>query len=472
MSYHLRGLGADFIQLLTITPEKIAQQAAQRLTETPGLTTAGGFVPTTCLTLERYSEHAVPVSGTVPANTLVVWANPFSKYTDSQVNAIMNALTTAYRPSSGLSITTAVKGDRFGNFPEWVHRLWWTLPALVQGLEFFRCGWMPDSQSNQNVTRGCFWIACAWNRSTSQPQLVDFFRRLIPLAAPSIRPGTNVGALAVAGTYNPAAPPSNEQLWQGAYWAALAQGEFSAFFRTITSAAGIQKSAAQIAGPLNQMSQQVNAAHAALQSYVAIGPAVQQAIATAQTVEPAQGSQLLRNLIGQLRGLRSAIQTGIDAAPRLTEQATRIESETVRDMRSATLTSAQADVATIPFGIGRQYALCWTLKQAQEGIEQRTAALLANVRSAMEAAQVLRQPETVQSAENAILGIDRMIADLEKADADLPLSTIERHTLGVPNWGWLAIGGVAILGGMVGLKVMFKKRHVKPNRRRRVRRTR
>lgn len=422
------------------------------------------FSPPACAHLKRYR----PPPATVPGNTVIVKSWPFTKASMTQVNAMLDYLT---KPVRGRGEPAAARSMRA--FPVAVNRLWMASPTLAGQMRIFSAGWVPDPESSSSVTIGTFWIALSL--SVSKPkgwydqQLRAFKREAMEAAGifgtvQQNRLMANVSGTAVAGT---GMNITADQLKEGAYKSALSSGEFGAFVRTTFAMPRISKTSSQIAAPIVTRAKKARDAYAVLESVGAISSGVGAVISQAYALpDPAAGVQLLVATRAQVEGAKAAIQAGVAAVPGVIADGLRIKDGILRQMSTQILAAARASITNrIGFTIAREYVMCWTLAQARRALGRQIDALLGTLIAGIQAAQRLKA-----NASQVNLGIeqlDDLIDDLKKAERELPLSSWQRTTLGIPHWGWAAVGVVTFLGGAVGVaKLKKKKKKPKKNRRR------
>jgi len=135
------------------------------------------IVPSWCT-----SVPAVDVSQQGPgANQIAVLTYPIVKFTDDQVQGLLNAIY-----GNGAGGDALVTG---------------TAQAIAQGVvtsapTFVASGWVRDDTANQNVTRGALWLAFGWNTAVTAANFMKF-ANMIVTAGTGVDPTPGVG-----GTYS------------------------------------------------------------------------------------------------------------------------------------------------------------------------------------------------------------------------------------------------------------------------------
>lgn len=477
MSYS--GLGAEVrlsSGLLTQQPGGsglVAQTAISASAPAPRPPATDPFFPPSCAHLKRYR---LPPS-TIQADTIVVKAWPFTKASATQVNAMLDYLT---KPVRGRDEVRQARNLRA--FPAVINQAWMRglnysggSPTSARLLRVFSAGWIPDTESNQSVTRGTFWIAFSLGAPRSRgwyDQQMRAFKRQAMQAAGIISPTLqntlmpNVSGLAMAeGGYN----VTSEQLREGAYKSALSSGEFGAFIRTTFTMPRIAKTSSQIAQPIEARAKKVRDAMSAVNQVGNIASGVGAVIGQAHAnPDVAAGVQMLVATRREVENVKAMIVAGVEAVPGVIADGQRIESDILRQMRSQILAAAEASIRRgIGFSIARDYVRCWTLQQARRSLGRQIDSLLGILAAGIAAAQQLKA--NMGLVRQRLGELQEIIERLKKEERELPLSPWQRTTMGLPNWSWAALGAVAFVGGAFGLRRLRKKKPKKNRRSRRLR---
>lgn len=449
------------------------------------------FYPAVCDTLQRYQ---LPPS-TIPARTVVVKAWPITKASQSVVDKMLDYFTRPYvGPREGSvaaqrAAQKAVQGifarsEELAFPPLAVVRAWMdgllvhtssggsrvATPASM--MRVLAAGWIAAPSSDASTTRGTFWVALSMDRAMTRgwyTQQLQLWKRFamdyagVESTTEQNRQMPNISGLALADGGDEV---SQTQLLQGAYKSALSTGEFAAFVRTTFAMPRVGKTSRDLAQPIEAKSRRVAEALAALNQVPSIVRSVGTVIGQAKSQDdPSVGVRMLAATRAQVQQVREAIKSGALAAPEVIAEGRRIETDTLVSMRRNILASAEAEIQKdVNFEIARDYVRCWTLTQARRQLTRQIDSLLSALMMGVAAANQLVQ--SVPRIREADKILDDLIERLKKEERELPLPGWQRTTLGVPNWGWGAVGAVAFVGGAFQIR-RIRKRSPKKNRRRR-----
>lgn len=402
-------------------------------------------------------------SGEQPANTPLVVALPFVKLSDSQVSAL---LTHFYGDGGGGDVLLEVIGQSrtSGSIREF--------PSLVAS------GWMRDSVSNQDKTRGVLWFAFAFPTAINTlvvTRLVQAFMRTA---------WTRIGAAGTVplGGAPVAADGTSDQALQGAAMAsALTLVAFIEVLATLFGArVGITRDAKRLA---TQFEGQAKLAEKAVMQLSAAPVAVQRVdeiVTAALGLPPDQAQtayQLVREAKSLLLQMKSDIIAGVNAVPAIEQEIAANNDPNgalANRIRQEILSDVQAEIAKIDIEVGREYRRCMYYSLAQKSLDRSLRDIATAFEKGAAAVAVLRNGS--DAVAQVLAAIDLAVAKLDEAERQIPLSWAERDFAGVPVYVWLGGGAVAFLGGVAVLRVMKKRRQqaakgaakpVTPNRRRR-----
>lgn len=397
------------------------------------------------------------VTGDQPANTPLVVALPFVKLSDSQVSAL---LTHFYGDGGGGDVLLEVIGQSrtSGLIREF--------PSLVAS------GWMRDTASNQDKTRGVLWFAFAFPSAISATvptRLVQAFMR-----SAWAKIGAS-GSVPIGGA-PVVADGTSDQALQGAAMASALT--LVALAEVLAQMLGVRTAITRDARNLaTQFEGQAQLAEKAVMQLAAAPVAIQRVdeiVVAALGLPPDQAQtayQLVRERKTLLLQIKSDIVAGINAVPAIEQEiaanndpnsalANRIRQEIVSDV--------QAEISKIDVEVGREYRRCMYYSLAQKSLDRSLRDIATAFERGAAAVAVLRNGS--DAVAQVLAAIDLAVAKLEQAERQIPLSWAERDLAGVPVYVWLGGGAVLFLGGVAVLRVIKKRRQakaVKPNRRRR-----
>lgn len=416
----------------------------------------GGIVPPSCSALTYWR---MPPATIAPTQTLVV-AYPYVLGSPSDVEGVL--------------------AEILGNEGQGGPALLRWLVSAPDRLSFIGGGWMRDSKSTQSVTKGTLYLALSPRAPTPRGTLERWAEMLLISAigmrgtavtrSTSSRLGPRINLLTRWSTV--AAGETDDELRAAAYKSAGAGAVFGAFIRVaVQQAPRSSRPAARLSGAFQRLAANVAGAQQIVMNIDALVGGVDGAIASALDMSSDQAAQaiaLLDTARGQLMTAQTTVRAGVTAAPEFIANAGEQRNSVLAAVRAAVLAPVESAVQRgSPLELAREFYRCSILTQAKRSLDSALVGVDTALTNGNAAALWL--VDNTKNVDSAMKKIQSALGRIEKAMEQIPLGWLMRSRLGLPVWGWLGIGGVAVVGGAFGLRALKKRRKKKlgKNRRRR-----
>jgi hypothetical protein len=412
------------------------------------------LVPRECAHLKDYT--APPTS--IPANVPFVAAFPFTVATEAKAAEVLSNILGPGN-TGGPALIDALVSFKVGEAVSDTHP-YKGAPTLVAA------GWMRDPEAVQSLSTGTLWVALAVNQPIGSTSANRLLRRIAENAGKAAgfvvnkagSPAIQTLLIAVAT----ATGPSDEQLQGAAVASAIGFAKFGTFVRmTLGGAASrITRDSNAKVRDFENRGLAVQEAVQTIAGIAAIEQGVEQVVSVALNMpreQVTQAAQMLALVKVDLRRKKQRLMLGIESAQYIRDKASVATTEVAAEIRQEILSDAEAEIARgTPIGIMREYQRCAYLSFADRNLRTYLTRAETALANAQQAADTLLAAGEQASQVAAVL--DQLVARVEWAEQQLPLSALQRTYFGLPGWGWAAIGGVVIVGG-VAVAAKVKKRH-------------